>query len=683
MYDSWFHFRRRPFSAAPHLQDYFPGQTIESARKTIVEGVRRGTGPQIVVGGTGTGKTILGMKLLDTFRTTTPVAHICCSGLSESRTFLQAVLFELGRPYRRLDDGELRLTLMDFLTSRDSTESGVLLLLDDAHHLPLEVIDEMRMISNLVRDGNWCANLVLFGTPKLEEMMTLPQLESFEQRLASRCYLSPFQRLETIQYIREAVARVIAKPAKIFNEAALQRIHDHTCGVPRLINQLCDHALLLAASGERRQLDSDGIDEAWYDVQQLPQPKAETATPHLFVSDDDAGQNTIEFGVLNDDDSLEAEPSIAPAQANTLPTDHTEYAQQVVILPKDYGDAAGPDVDTELDLDDEDVDKVEMAIEGEMRSAILSPPLPACANPFSEDFEQEEHVINRIIPPENQIWQQGGKHSPDDELIELIGELPDDVGDSFHKVEDHTSVEMTDEIAAVEPPGEPEENEPVAADPEDVPSPVHTPQLEARRIVFPPLDSASLWGETSVAVFPTKFSADGHSRSESTVDADKQHPESPQSALTTYPAEVAFPVVEIPISAFANTDFPVESRMTDQESAPLEHSTPSQDPLAFGSAATDSGSATSEDRSNVPITLAENQSPFPAVLGQTRLSSPLATSIDHGGDVSSEDDHAADLAAGIADLLDSMNLDHEPAPAQATPPQRRFRSLFSNMAKHT
>src|SRR5207244_2142982 len=116
---------------------------------------------------------------------------------------LQNILFELKLPYRDMDEGELRLSLVDHLEPRSGGPDGLLLLVDEAHMLPLRLLEEIRLLTNVVRDGQTRVRLVLAGGMALEERLTSPKLESLHQRIAARCYLQSLRRDETIYYVQE------------------------------------------------------------------------------------------------------------------------------------------------------------------------------------------------------------------------------------------------------------------------------------------------------------------------------------------------------------------------------------------------------------------------------------------------------------------------------------------------
>ena len=311
MYEDFFQLRARPFTALPLAERFYPGRAIESARQALKRCIERAEGVGLVVGPPGSGKTLLVQVLAAQFRDQFEIAHLSNGHLTTRRALLQAISFELGLPYRGLDEGELRLSLIDHLAPGARCPRGMLLLIDEAQRLPMRLMEELRMITNLVRANEPRVRLVLAGGATLEERLARPELESFSQRLAVRCYLEALDRGETAGYVRSQIAALGGEPDRIFTSDALENIYHATGGVPRLINQLCDHALVLAFAGGRSQIDRSGIGEAWSDLQQLPTPWNESAREKTPA----ATSNVIEFGDLSD------EPLEQPSEAIEIGAD--------------------------------------------------------------------------------------------------------------------------------------------------------------------------------------------------------------------------------------------------------------------------------------------------------------------------------------------------------------------------
>ena len=290
----------RVFPSYPQVSRYFPAKSIEDARARLGRAIERGDGPGLVIGGPGTGKSLLLQVLAAQYHERFDVALPACARLCTRRALLQSILFELGLPYRSRDEGELRLSLLDHLLSREDCPTGLLLLVDEAQTLPLALLDELRVLTNLVRGTLPRVRLVLAGSSSLEECFADPELESFSQRLSARCYLGPFTREETTQFIRAQLAACRVTPDDIFSADAWPAVFEATDGVPRLVNQLCDRALMAAIDAGGTHIDRQVIQAAWSDLQQLPTP---WDTPESVTVTQTS--QVIEFGNLASDNSDE------------------------------------------------------------------------------------------------------------------------------------------------------------------------------------------------------------------------------------------------------------------------------------------------------------------------------------------------------------------------------------------
>ena len=381
MYEACFGLNRRPFASVPRVEEYYPATAMEGARQTLARCIERAEGVGIVVGPSGTGKTLLCELLAQQFRDGFEVAVLSCGRLSTRRALFQAILYELGQPYRGMDEGDLRLAMVDHLTAGEDCPQGMVLLVDEAHTLPLRLLEEIRMITNLVCNGQPRTRLVLVGGPVFEERLASPKLESFSQRIVARCYLESFNRAETQEYIHSQLDKAGGRGERVFPKEACQAVYRATDGVPRLINQLCDHALLLAYTRGRRQVGSAGVEEAWADLQQLPTP---------WNGDDqnaDKAGNVIEFGGL-DDESEDAEqagdaPEATVPALRVAPESDEPISDPIERLEQIEGALAG------LDEDFQPAGSIGPELE-----LFFGDP----ENPFNEPFEEEEIVVDRHGP---------------------------------------------------------------------------------------------------------------------------------------------------------------------------------------------------------------------------------------------------------------------------------------------
>jgi type II secretory pathway predicted ATPase ExeA len=351
----------RVFPSYPQVARYFPAAAIEDARQRLSRTIDRGDGPGLVVGAPGTGKSLLLQVLAAQYHERFDVVLLAATRICTCRALLQAILFELGLPYRLRDEGQLRLSLLDHLLSAEESPAGLLLLVDEAQALSLVLLDELRVMTNLVRGGAPRVRVVLAGSAALEESFAQPELESFSQRLSSRCYLAPFNRNETCQFIRAQVAASGGAPDLIFTADAANAVFDATDGIPRLVSQLCDRALLLAEVNQLASVDSNAIQSSWADLQQLPTPWDNPTQ----CSTQPSVTQIIEFGGLNTD-----EPTAAAAFVE-------------VIEP------------TELDAEDTQTVEVAPPPANEPVDAIpCQRPEPVPGDPFAEKFDEEEIVLD-------------------------------------------------------------------------------------------------------------------------------------------------------------------------------------------------------------------------------------------------------------------------------------------------
>jgi hypothetical protein len=280
-----------------------------------------------------------------------------------------------------MDEGETRLAVVDYLLSDEAGSRGLVLLVDEAHTLPLRLLEEIRLLTNLARGGQPLVRAVLVGGPILEERFASPKLDSLSQRLIARCYLESLNKTETEGYIQTQIDHCGGLGEQLFPSETCNSVFQATGGVPRLINQVCDHALLLAyVAGKTKILPAD-IEEAWSDLQQLPTPWS--GQP----KDDSPSSGVIEFGSLDDStEPLSSEAISMTATSSGLrisptddefETDDAEPSQQICRIEKLLAEA------------DDDFQP----------AGSIGPEVELCfdesAHPFQEEFEHEEIVTDR------------------------------------------------------------------------------------------------------------------------------------------------------------------------------------------------------------------------------------------------------------------------------------------------
>lgn len=273
MYESFYGFHSRPFSAVPDLSTYFTSKNEEQIRNTLIRVIKRAEGPAVILGGTGFGKTTLALHIATDIARDFQVVFLQGAQLCSRRALLQSILAKLQLPYRDMGEGELRLSLYDHLQPHPANPiPPLVLIVDEADTLPIKLLEEIRAISNIVISGDARARIILVGGMRLEHSLANPQLEALNQRLAVRCYLTPWTSEEVGQEIRFQIKAAGGKPESICTTEALNAAYRATEGIPRLLHQVLDHALLLGCNYGQKPLSASLIEEAWADLQQLPCP---------------------------------------------------------------------------------------------------------------------------------------------------------------------------------------------------------------------------------------------------------------------------------------------------------------------------------------------------------------------------------------------------------------------------
>ena len=337
MYGTFFGLKRRPFLFVPDVKSYFAVDFMEESRQTVERIIQNGEGISLIFGAAGTGKSLLLRLLSQSLEAKYTVILVSNSRLETPKALFLQLVHDLNLPSSSNETIELRLQILDF--ARMEPSRGIILLFDEAQYLSPSVLDEIRLLSDSVHDSVPLFHIVLAGTLEFEEKLTLPSLEAFNQRVASRCYLDSFSSEETSRYITRQGddLRIASLPngmspdvdtsIPLFTETAKRRIHQLTDGIPRIINQLCGAALQFAAEKERSNVDEALVNDVWASLQhinpvvadQTEQPAVQepAISPEQIAEIVDQKRKTfrirqfdpIEFGTLAD---TEADPIRAP-----------------------------------------------------------------------------------------------------------------------------------------------------------------------------------------------------------------------------------------------------------------------------------------------------------------------------------------------------------------------------------
>jgi general secretion pathway protein A len=265
MYLEHYGLLRGPFEMAPDPAFLYLGEVHREGLATLVYGVRARKGFVLLTGEVGTGKTTLIHALLSQLDRETQSAFVFNPRL-EPLDFFRVLFDELHIEERCHTKAEYLLALNRFLIERLARNQTTLLIIDEAQNLSPEMLEEVRLLSNLETPNSKLIQIMLVGQPELWEKLTRPELRQLRQRIVLRHELRPFTAAETAAYVEERLRLAGYTGKGLFKRAALAAVHEVSGGVPRLVNAVCDGALLLGYAREIPVLGADAIFEVARDL---------------------------------------------------------------------------------------------------------------------------------------------------------------------------------------------------------------------------------------------------------------------------------------------------------------------------------------------------------------------------------------------------------------------------------
>ncbi len=272
MYESYFGLKHEPFSIAPDPRYLFMSERHREALAHLLYGVNGGGGFVLLSGEIGAGKTTVCRCFLEQIPRRTNVAYIFNPKLTVPE-LLHSVCAEFGVPHPELGKGETRATVKDyldplneFLLKTHAVNQNNVLIIDEAQMLSADVLEQLRLLTNLETNERKLLQIILIGQPELRDMLARPELEQLAQRVIARYHLGALTETETEAYIRHRLSVSGMTTAMPFDAKALARIHQLSRGVPRRINLLCDRALLGAYASGKGLADRDIVDKAAVEV---------------------------------------------------------------------------------------------------------------------------------------------------------------------------------------------------------------------------------------------------------------------------------------------------------------------------------------------------------------------------------------------------------------------------------
>jgi general secretion pathway protein A len=268
---------RAPFEMTPDPAFLYLGESHQEGLATLVYGVQARKGFVLLTGEVGTGKTTLLHSLLAQLDPSTASAFIFNPKLG-THDFFRILFDEFGIRAECRTKAEYLMALNAFLIERLERDETALLIIDEAQNLSPEMLEEVRLLSNLETPTHKLLQIMLVGQPELSDMLARPELRQLRQRIVLRHDLRPFTSAELDDYVGERLRLAGYTGKEIFNRGARKELFEVTGGIPRLVNVVCDGALLTGYSRELATIGRDVIREVASDLKLCDSPGVSTGS---------------------------------------------------------------------------------------------------------------------------------------------------------------------------------------------------------------------------------------------------------------------------------------------------------------------------------------------------------------------------------------------------------------------
>lgn len=266
MYNAFFGFSESPFSLSPDPAFFYRSEQHEEALANLVYGVQARKGFIVLSGEVGTGKT----TMLECLRDYLESNFIEFAFLFNSRItpdqFFEMIAYDLDLPCARTSKTEVLFALNQLLVEQAQEGRTVVLIVDEAHNLDWDVLEEIRLLGNLENRHGKLLQIILAGQPELDRKLDAPNLRQLKQRIVLRCSLQPFTLRDAVEYMESRLETAGMQEQDVFSEALMAEIHLRSQGIPRLINAICDNLLLTAFAAESKVCTVEMLDEVCKDM---------------------------------------------------------------------------------------------------------------------------------------------------------------------------------------------------------------------------------------------------------------------------------------------------------------------------------------------------------------------------------------------------------------------------------
>ncbi len=266
MYNAFFGFKENPFNLTPDPSFLYRSQQHDEALANLIYGVQSRKGFVVLTGEVGTGKTTM-LECLQEFLSAHRLdfAFLFNSRLTVQQ-FFEMMAYDLDLQCDRSSKTEVLIALNQLLLKNSHEGRTTVLIIDEAHNLEWDVLEEIRLLGNLENRNGKLLQIVLAGQPEFDRKLDAPSLRQLKQRVVLRCMLQPLTLEEMAEYIRTRLEKAGMTDQTVFPPQMLEEIHRRSQGIPRLINAVCDNLLLSAFALERRETTLEMLDEVSDDM---------------------------------------------------------------------------------------------------------------------------------------------------------------------------------------------------------------------------------------------------------------------------------------------------------------------------------------------------------------------------------------------------------------------------------
>jgi general secretion pathway protein A len=261
MYKKFFGLRESPFNVNPDPRYLYSTRHIQEALACLIYGIQTRKGFVLITGEVGTGKTTVLNKFLEWSRQ----EHIASAFMFNPRLseaeFFDFMLADFGIPCDSTMKSRMLMDLNHWLLDQYKRGSRAVLIVDEAQNLSVDMLEEIRLLTNLETSTEKLLQVVLAGQPELEEKLNDPQLRQLRQRITLWAKTRPLTLLETHGYVKERLRIAGSTGEEIFSPGAIEVVHRHAQGIPRIINLFCEHALINAFAAHSKTVSDKVVEE--------------------------------------------------------------------------------------------------------------------------------------------------------------------------------------------------------------------------------------------------------------------------------------------------------------------------------------------------------------------------------------------------------------------------------------